>query len=187
MAEKTIMSDIEIRRALVRIAHEISERNHGVRDVALVGMRTRGVPLARRLVEYLRDLEGAGVPLGELDITLYRDDLGERRFHATVQPTRMPFDISGRRVVLVDDVLYTGRSVRAAMDAVMDFGRPKDIQLAVLVDRNSASASEIFAGAIQDYHRGVIIGEPTFGKGTVQNIVDLNRFVRMKEFLFLYS
>ena len=135
MAEKTIMSDIEIRRALVRIAHEISERNHGVRDVALVGMRTRGVPLARRLVEYLRDLEGAGVPLGELDITLYRDDLGERRFHATVQPTRMPFDISGRRVVLVDDVLYTGRSVRAAMDAVMDFGRPKDIQLAVLVDR----------------------------------------------------
>ena len=135
MAEKTIMSDIEIRRALVRIAHEISERNHGVRDVALVGMRTRGVPLARRLVEYLRDLEGAGVPLGELDITLYRDDLGERRFHATVHPTRMPFDINGRRVVLVDDVLYTGRSVRAAMDAVMDFGRPKDIQLAVLVDR----------------------------------------------------
>ena len=135
MAEKTIMSDIEIRRALVRIAHEISERNHGVRDVALVGMRTRGVPLAKRLAEYLHDLEGAGVALGELDITLYRDDLGERRFHATVQPTRMPFDISGRRVVLVDDVLYTGRSVRAAMDAVMDFGRPKDIQLAVLVDR----------------------------------------------------
>lgn len=133
--EKTIMSEADIRRALVRIAHEISERNQGVQDLVLVGMRTRGVPLARRLAQTLRELEGVGVPLGELDITLYRDDLTLHSLQPVVRRTDIPVNITGKRVILVDDVLYTGRSVRAALDAVIDFGRPQSIQLAVLVDR----------------------------------------------------
>ncbi len=133
--EKTIMSEADIRRALVRIAHEISERNQGVQDLVLVGMRTRGVPLARRLPQTLRELEGVGVPLGELDITLYRDDLTLHSLQPVVRRTDIPVNITGKRVILVDDVLYTGRSVRAALDAVIDFGRPQSIQLAVLVDR----------------------------------------------------
>jgi pyrimidine operon attenuation protein/uracil phosphoribosyltransferase len=103
--------------------------------VVLVGMRTRGVPMAARLARQLEQLEETKVPLGQLDITLYRDDLGYRHFQATVRPSHMPTDINGKQVVLVDDVLYTGRSVRAALDAVMDFGRPRSIQLAVLIDR----------------------------------------------------
>ncbi len=133
--EKTIMSDVDIRRALVRIAHEIIERNEGVEGLVLVGMRTRGVPLAKRLAQILGELENAHVPLGELDITLYRDDLDTHGFYPTVRRTEIPVNIAGKRVILVDDVLYTGRSVRAAMDAVIDFGRPRCIQLAVLVDR----------------------------------------------------
>lgn len=135
MQEKNIMSEADIRRALIRIAHEIIERNRGVGNLVLIGMRTRGVPLAQRLVGKLRELEGVDIPLGQLDFTLYRDDLRRRGTEPEVKSTSIPVDLSGRRVILVDDVLYTGRSVRAAMDALMDFGRPELIQLAVLIDR----------------------------------------------------
>lgn len=129
-----LMEEADIHRAVRRIAHEILERNRGAQDLVLVGIRTRGVPLAERIADHIRAIEGVDVPLGSLDITLYRDDL-----HKLEQPvvgeTRLPVDLEGKKVVVVDDVLYTGRSVRAAMDAVMDFGRPARIQLAVLVDR----------------------------------------------------
>ncbi|MBI4318900.1 MAG: bifunctional pyr operon transcriptional regulator/uracil phosphoribosyltransferase PyrR [Chloroflexi bacterium] len=135
MVEKSIMSEVDIRRALVRIAHEIIERNEGVQNLVLVGMRTRGVPLAVRLAQMLKELEDANVPLGELDITLYRDDLAMHSLQPVVRRTYLPVNVTGKRVVLVDDVLYTGRSVRAALDAVIDFGRPQSVQLAVLIDR----------------------------------------------------
>ncbi|MCL5075128.1 MAG: bifunctional pyr operon transcriptional regulator/uracil phosphoribosyltransferase PyrR [Chloroflexi bacterium] len=135
MQEKTIMSEEDVRRALIRIAHEIIERNQGVQDVVLIGMRTRGVPLARRLATNLGEFEGAEVPVGELDITLYRDDLELRRPHPVVRSTNIPVNLNDKRIVLVDDVLYTGRSVRAAIDEVIDFGRPRLVQLAVLIDR----------------------------------------------------
>jgi pyrimidine operon attenuation protein/uracil phosphoribosyltransferase len=129
-----IMEEDDIRRAVQRIAHEIVERNKGAERLALVGIRTRGVPLSGRICEAIARIEGAEVPTGRLDITLYRDDL-----HILSQPvvkeTHLPGDIEGKNVVIVDDVLYTGRSVRAAMDAIIDFGRPATIQLAVLVDR----------------------------------------------------
>lgn len=129
-----ILSSEEMRRALTRIAHEILERNGGVEDVVLIGVHTRGVPLAKRLVGLLEDIEGAALPTGALDIGLYRDDVpgGARPL---MHPTSIPVAIQGRRVVLVDDVLFTGRTIRAAMDALTDFGRPREIQLAVLVDR----------------------------------------------------
>ncbi len=135
LADKVIMTEPEMRRALARIAHEIIERNQGVEDVVLVGLQTRGVPLAHRLAEKLAELEGAEVPLGELDITFYRDDLAVRPLQPVVKRTEMPVDVNDKRIILVDDVLYTGRTIRAAMDEVMDFGRPRCIQLAVLVDR----------------------------------------------------
>jgi pyrimidine operon attenuation protein / uracil phosphoribosyltransferase len=131
----TVLSADDIRRAIRRIAHEIVERNHGVSRVALVGMHTRGVALAHRLASAIREFEGDSVPVGELDIGLYRDDIPSLQLKARLQRTEMPVDIDGWRVVLVDDVLYTGRSIRAAMDALTDFGRPASIQLAVLVDR----------------------------------------------------
>ncbi len=124
-----------MRRAIRRIAHEIIERNKGVEGVVLVGMRTRGVPLARRLAEAIGEFEGAAVPVGALDIGLYRDDLPSLGTRPALRPSNIPTDIDGKRVVLVDDVLYTGRSIRAALDALMDFGRPGQVQLAVLVDR----------------------------------------------------
>lgn len=124
-----------IRRALFRIAHEIIERNQGVEELTLVGIRRRGVPLARRLQAIIREIEQAEVPLGILDITLYRDDLTTRMDQPLVRSTEVPFPLRGKKVVLVDDVLYTGRTVRAALDALMDLGRPQCIQLAVLVDR----------------------------------------------------
>ena len=132
--ERTILSAVEIRRALIRIAHEILERNGGVQGVVLVGMHTRGVPLARRLARWINDSEGEDVTVGILDIGLYRDDVsgGSRPL---MRPTDIPVNIQGQRVVLVDDVLYTGRTIRAAMDALTDLGRPSEIQLAVLVDR----------------------------------------------------
>lgn len=133
--EKQILTQEEIRRALVRIAHEIAERNEGVRDVILVGIRRRGVPLAERLAAIITDFEGQRVPVGQLDITLYRDDLGLRGHAPLVRKTSIQPDITGRVVVLVDDVLYTGRTVRAALDALADLGRPDRIQLAVLIDR----------------------------------------------------
>jgi pyrimidine operon attenuation protein/uracil phosphoribosyltransferase len=135
MPERVLMTAEDMRRALVRIAHEIVEAHGGARDLVLIGMRTRGVPLARRLATAIRDIEGEDVPLGSLDISFYRDDLPTRGPSLQVSPSDIPTDITGKRVVLVDDVLYTGRSIRAALDAVTDFGRPQRIQLAVLVDR----------------------------------------------------
>ena len=132
---RVILSADDIRRAVRRIAHEIVERNHGLSSLALVGMHTRGVPLAHRLAEAIHEFEGEFVPVGELDIGLYRDDIPSLELRPRLQRTEMPVDIDGWRVVLVDDVLYTGRSIRAAMDALTDFGRPASIQLAVLVDR----------------------------------------------------
>lgn len=130
---RRILTADEIRRALMRVAHEITERNGGADGLTLVGMHTRGVPIARRISEFVRRFEGVEVPVGMLDIGLYRDDLagGSR---PVMRKTQIP-EIQGRRVVLVDDVLYTGRTVRAAMDALTDLGRPDRIQLAVLVDR----------------------------------------------------
>jgi len=132
---KQIMTADEIRRALVRIAHEIDERNGGLNDVVLVGIRRRGAPLAERIAAAIADFEGVRVPVGQLDITLYRDDLKLRGPAPLVRKTDIQTDITGKVVVLVDDVLYTGRTVRAALDALADLGRPDRIQLAVLVDR----------------------------------------------------
>ncbi len=133
--ERQIMSSEEVQRALRRIAHEIIERNGGAQGTALVGIRARGVPLAHRLAQVIAESEATQVPVGALDITLYRDDIAIRADHPVVRRTEIPFDIEGLTVVLVDDVLYTGRTIRAAMDALMDLGRPRRIQLAVLVDR----------------------------------------------------
>jgi pyrimidine operon attenuation protein / uracil phosphoribosyltransferase len=130
-----VMEPDDVRRALTRIAHEILERDKGVSDVVLVGIADRGDDLARRLAEEIHRIEGAEIPVGVLDITFYRDDIGMRSEAPEVHETRIPFDVSGRTVVLIDDVLFTGRTIRAAMDALMDLGRPRKIQLAVLVDR----------------------------------------------------
>ena len=135
MSDGTIMSPDEVRRAIMRIAHEIVEQNRGCQDLILVGMRTRGVPLAQRIAAAIREFEGADVPVGALDIGLYRDDLPARGTHVEIKPSELPGDIADKRVVLVDDVLYTGRSIRAALDALIDYVRPERIQLAVLVDR----------------------------------------------------
>lgn len=129
-----ILNEAAIQRALVRIAHEIAERNEDCRDIALVGIQKGGVPLAERLAKTLTAIWGQPVLTGKLDVTMHRDDL-DRRMAPEVQPTVIPFDISGKTVVVVDDVLFKGRTVRAAMDALNDFGRPKRIQLAVLIDR----------------------------------------------------
>ena len=132
-----VMDADRMSRALTRIAHEILERNRGTSDLALVGIRTRGVPLARRLAHTIRDITKHDVPTGALDITLYRDDLMRHAVgpQPVVRRTEIPFSIDGRKILLVDDVLYTGRTTRAALDALIDFGRPKAIQLIVLVDR----------------------------------------------------
>jgi len=132
---RTVMDAQEINRALTRVAHEIIEKNHGITNVALVGIRTGGVYLAKRLAKKLQEIEGTAVPVGELDITLYRDDLNARKEHPVLRKTDIPFDITHRKVILVDDVLFTGRTIRAAMDGLIDLGRPGEIQLAVLVDR----------------------------------------------------
>ncbi|WP_034630408.1 bifunctional pyr operon transcriptional regulator/uracil phosphoribosyltransferase PyrR [Desulfotruncus alcoholivorax] len=124
-----------IRRALTRIAHEIIERNKGTEDLVLIGIRRRGVPLARRLAEKIREIEGSLVPVGILDITLYRDDLSSLHPHPVVRQTEVNFSVKGKKVILIDDVLFTGRTIRAALDAVIDLGRPKNIQLAALIDR----------------------------------------------------
>ena len=134
--EKAKLLDAEaIRRSLVRIAHEIIERNKGIERLALIGIRTRGVALAKRLAAEIRAIEDQPVPVGVLDITLYRDDLSRIAPNPVLRATDIPFDITDLRLVLVDDVLFTGRTVRAAMDALADLGRPTAIQLAVLVDR----------------------------------------------------
>lgn len=135
-AKETLVMDAhEMGRALTRIAHEILERNKGTQDLAIVGIRTGGVYLARRLHKAIGQIEKADVPIGELDITLYRDDLSIRKGQPVLRKTSIPFNVSELKIVLVDDVLFTGRTIRAAMDGLIDLGRPAEIQLAVLVDR----------------------------------------------------
>jgi len=135
MPESIILLDAQtIRRALTRIAHEIAERNESGQEVVLIGIPEGGVPLAQRLSTLLEEIWGHPVPVGTLDVSMHRDDLGQR-VAPTVHPTVVPFDVTGKTVVLVDDVLFSGRTTRAAMDALNDFGRPRRIQLAVLVDR----------------------------------------------------
>lgn len=135
ISAKPLLDGDGIRRTLTRIAHEILERNKGTQELVLIGIRTGGAHLARRLQSEIRTIEKAEVPVGIIDITLYRDDLSERGPQAKVRETEISFDITEKKVVLVDDVLYTGRTIRAAMDALVDFGRPQSVQLAVLADR----------------------------------------------------
>jgi len=136
MQERQIMNQEGVRRALARVAHEILERNRGAEDFIIVGIHTRGVHLARRIAANLAEFEGIEVPVATLDVSFYRDDLRVRdQTQTKVMPTDIPMGIQGKRVVLVDDVLYTGRTIRAAMDALVDFGRPQQIQLAILLDR----------------------------------------------------
>jgi pyrimidine operon attenuation protein / uracil phosphoribosyltransferase len=132
--QKRLLGADDIRRAVARLAHEVLEHNEGTDSLVLVGLRTRGIPLARRLQQRIREFEGAEVPLGELDITLYRDDVYHHPPRA-LSPTSIPVDISDKTVILVDDVLYTGRTIRAALDALIDLGRPRAIQLVCLIDR----------------------------------------------------
>jgi len=130
-----IMDESGITRAITRIAHEIIERNKGIDDLVLIGIQRRGVPLAKRIVEKIKEVEGKSVPVGILDITFYRDDLSIISEHPIIKGTEINFPINEKVIVLVDDVLFTGRTVRAAIDAVIDIGRPKMIQLAILIDR----------------------------------------------------
>ncbi|MCM3759380.1 bifunctional pyr operon transcriptional regulator/uracil phosphoribosyltransferase PyrR [Alkalihalobacillus oceani] len=134
---RIILDEQAIRRGITRVAHEIIERNKGIENCVLVGIKTRGIYLAKRLAERIEQIEGASIPVGEIDITLYRDDLTvkSKSEEPIIQGTDIPVNISGMKVILVDDVLYTGRTVRAALDALIDLGRPEQIQLAVLIDR----------------------------------------------------
>jgi pyrimidine operon attenuation protein/uracil phosphoribosyltransferase len=175
--EKTELIDGEgLRRAISRIAHEIIERNGGAKSIVLVGIRRRGVPIAKRIAAKILEFEEVEVPVGALDITLYRDDLQMIAHQPVVSGTEIPFDIDERVVVLVDDVLFTGRTVRAALDELIDFGRPRAIQLAVIVDRGHreipiradfvgknvpTSKREVIMVNVQeiDKHDGVSIGE----------------------------
>ncbi len=131
----TVMDEKSMQQALRRIAHEIIEHNRGIDNVVLIGIHTRGVPLAKRMQKYLQEIEKLEIPLGILDITLYRDDLIERHDQPVVHTTDVSFDLTGKHVVVIDDVLFTGRTIRSAMDALIDLGRPASIQLAVLIDR----------------------------------------------------
>lgn len=130
-----ILTEADVNRVLVRIAHEIIEKNHGSQNLCLIGIKTRGIPLAYRLAENIRNIGGNEIEVGELDITLYRDDLTMISKNPVVSDTNIPFSVENKTVVLVDDVIFTGRTARAALDAVMSAGRPAKIQLAVLVDR----------------------------------------------------
>ena len=132
--KSTIMDGPAVKRALIRIAHEIIEKNSGVKNVGLVGIRTRGIHIANRLAQKINDIEGVQCPVGQLDITFYRDDIALNP-QPQVSGTEIPFDITGEDIVICDDVLFTGRTVRAALDAVIDYGRPRTIQLAVMIDR----------------------------------------------------
>ena len=130
-----VLNQQDVERTLVRLAHQIVEKNHGTEDVCLVGIRTRGIPLARRLAALIEEFEEATVPVGELDITLYRDDLSKIDKDPVLYETKVPFSIEEKTVVLVDDVIFTGRTARAALDALMALGRPARVQLCVLIDR----------------------------------------------------
>lgn len=175
----TLLDAAAIRRSLVRIAHEIIEKNKGVDDVVLIGIRTRGIFLAQRLARFIAEFEGVELPVGELDITLYRDDRRNQPRQPEVTRTQIPFTVTGKKVILVDDVLYTGRTIRAAMDALIDVGRPRLIQLAVLIDRGHrelpiradyvgknvpTSRQEVVAVALreQDGDERVLLMEPVF-------------------------
>ena len=135
LIKSKILDANDIARIISRISHQIIERNQGVENVVLLGIRTRGVPLSQRIAARIKEIEGQEVPVGELDITLYRDDLEIKQDQPTVRMGALPFSVIGKRVILIDDVLFTGRAIRAAMDAIIDLGRPRNIQLAVLVDR----------------------------------------------------
>ncbi|HHJ5065851.1 TPA: bifunctional pyr operon transcriptional regulator/uracil phosphoribosyltransferase PyrR [Enterococcus hirae] len=135
MQAKEVVDQVTMKRALTRITYEIIERNQTIQDVVLIGIKTRGIYIASRVAERLKQLEGIEVPVGELDITLYRDDKKETPAEAELHSSDIPVSLEGKEVILIDDVLYTGRTIRAAMDAVMDYGRPRKISLAVLVDR----------------------------------------------------
>ena len=130
-----VLNEKEVKRIITRIAHEIIEKNKGTENLVIVGIRTRGVFLAERVAQNIEKIERVKIPVGVLDITLYRDDLTTIDYQPVIHSTEIPFDITGKKVILVDDVLYTGRTIRAALDALIDFGRPKAIQLAVLIDR----------------------------------------------------
>ena len=132
---KELLNKKDIERIISRMAHEVIEKNKGTEDLCLIGIQRGGVHIAKRLSARIRDIETVDITVGSLDISLYRDDLGMRRDQPVVRKTDIPCDITGRKIVLVDDVLFTGRSIRAALDALMDFGRPAVIQLAVLIDR----------------------------------------------------
>jgi pyrimidine operon attenuation protein/uracil phosphoribosyltransferase len=135
MPRKLLMTSEDVGRALVRVAHEIVEKNKGAENLLIVGMWTRGVPLAHRLADIIQGFEGVRVPVGVLDINSYRDDIPSLDSRPANQRTNIPVEVTDKQVILVDDVLYTGRSIRAAMDALIDLGRPSSIQLAVLIDR----------------------------------------------------
>lgn len=132
---KIIMDEEQIKRALIRISHEILEKNKGTKDLAIVGIRNRGAFLAERIAALIKEIDSQEVPIGILDITLYRDDLTTIAWQPVVHKTEIDFDISEKNIILVDDVLFTGRTIRSALDALIDFGRPANIQLAILVDR----------------------------------------------------
>jgi len=136
MKTKAELMDAQaVNRTLLRLTHEVLEKHHGTKDLVIIGIRNRGDCLAKRMIHFIKEIEGTEVPLGILDITLYRDDFQRFSESAMVQETIIPIDITNKKVVLVDDVLYTGRTIRAALDALIDFGRPAMIQLAVFVDR----------------------------------------------------
>ncbi len=135
MQQTKIMDSESVERAIKRISHEIIERNKGCKDLCIIGIRRRGVPLAERLCNNISAIEGQKPPMGMLDITLYRDDLSQEFVDPVIHATNIPFSVKGKKIVLVDDVLYTGRTVRAAIDALISLGRPSCIQLAILVDR----------------------------------------------------
>ncbi|MCG6553047.1 MAG: bifunctional pyr operon transcriptional regulator/uracil phosphoribosyltransferase PyrR [Candidatus Magnetominusculus sp. LBB02] len=135
MIRRQLLDEHDIARILSRMAHEIIERNHGCEGVCIVGIHRAGVYVAKRLVDKIRLIEGVDVAVASLDISFYRDDLNRRKSHPVVRKTEMPIDINDKKIILVDDVLFTGRTIRAAMDALNDFGRPSEIQLAVLIDR----------------------------------------------------
>lgn len=135
MSTKEVIDSVTMKRAITRITYEIIERNRGIEDLVLVGIKTRGIYIAQRIAQRLKQIEDIDVPVGELDITLYRDDKKEEVLEAELHDSNIPVSLEGKEVILVDDVLYTGRTIRAALDAVMDFGRPRRIALAVLVDR----------------------------------------------------
>ena len=135
MQTRIVLDKQDINRTLTRIAHEISERSRGMEHLVLIGIRRRGVAIAQRLSQKLHDITGVPVPVGALDITLYRDDLSEIDAQPVLKKTEIPFSVKGKRIILCDDVLYTGRTIRAALDGIIDLGRPMSIQLAVLIDR----------------------------------------------------